>query len=117
VQGITADKLDIKRNHLPFERMAADGDFLAAKPPASVFDNCESFVENFVQAAGEFLFILDFGKLLFPFGSFLTEGLFGNLLQLGFERVNLVHAGAEPLDFALIFRADKFFNDITNHGC
>jgi hypothetical protein len=97
--------------------VAANRDFLAAKTAAGVFDDGESFGQNFGQATSEFLFILDFGKFLFPFGSFLAEGLFGKLLQLGFERVNLRDERAEALDFALVFRAEKFLNDISNHGC
>jgi hypothetical protein len=76
VQAVTADELDVKRNHLPLKGMAPDGDFLAAKPAAGIFDDGKSFGQNFVQTAGEFLFILNFGKLLFPTGSFLAESLF-----------------------------------------
>jgi hypothetical protein len=48
VQGDAADELHVERDHLPFQRMSAHGDFLAAQAAAGVFDHGKGFGQNFV---------------------------------------------------------------------
>ena len=110
VQCVTADELHVEGNHVPFERMSANDDFLAAKTAAGVFDDGKRFGQDFVQAAGEFGAIVNFGEFHLPGGRFLAEHVIGLGLEGGFDLVDFRDDGlADAAHLAFIFRADELF--------
>ena len=87
------------------------------KPAAGVFHDRKSFRQNFVQPRGQFLVVLDFGKLLLPRGGFLPQGIVRKLLASSASNsLILAHHGTKPFYFAVVFRADELFYDKSNHG-
>src|ERR1039458_4918524 len=112
MQGIAADKLDVKRDHLPEERMLANDDFSAAEPPAGVLDHGKGLRQDFIQAPGQLLVVLDFGYLLLPGGGLLAQYVRGPLLQLLLEGVNSRYQGTEPLDLAVVLGANELLYNI-----
>src|SRR2546427_8503975 len=80
MERVTANKLNIERDHFPLERMLADNDFCAPEPAAGILHHCKSFGEDFAQAFGELLIILNFREFFFPSGCFLPQSLVGKLL-------------------------------------
>ena len=71
----------------------------------------ESAAADARKPAGQFVFVLYFGKLLLPGGGFLAQRLIRSFLQLRLERVNLRHQRTEPFDFPLVFRANNLLYD------
>ncbi len=116
MEGVTADELHVEGNHFPFERMAADGDFLAAEAAAGGLDDGEGLGQQFDKPASEFLIVLDFGKLLLPGGGLLAQLVVREALQTGLQSVDLLDQRAKLFDFALVFRADELFHDKTDHA-
>ena len=71
---------------------------------AGVFDHGEGFGQNFVQLQRQFGVVLDLGKFGLPSGGFGAQVVVGQLLQSGFQLVDLLDARPEFLHFAVVAR-------------
>ena len=87
-----------------------------AEAAAGVLHHGEGLGQDFVQPAGQRRVVLDLGKLRLPGGGLLAQDVVGQLLQLGFDRVDLRDQRPQPLDLAVVLRPDELLNDKPNHG-
>jgi len=83
--------------------MSTNGDFVSAQTSAGIFYDGKCFGQNLVHLRGEFVFVLDPGKVVFLRGSFRAQLFVGKLLQSGFNLVDLPDERPKPADFAVIF--------------
>ena len=66
VQRVAANELHVEGDHLPFQRMSANHNLLAAQPAACVFDDREGLGKDFPQPPGQRLVVLDPGQFRLP---------------------------------------------------
>src|ERR1051325_1729331 len=116
MQRVAADELHVEGDHFPSERMLADDDVGAAKASAGVFYNGEGLGQDFVEPLLQLLMVGNFGKLFFPSGGLLPQGVVRQLLQFRLVGIDLRDHRPELLDLAVVFRADEFLYDKPNHG-
>jgi hypothetical protein len=117
VQRVSADELHVEWNHLPFERVAAHGDFTAQQAAARVLHHGKRFGQDLIEPTRQFILVLDFGKLLLPCGRLLAQDFVGDLLQFGLKSVDLAHHGGDFLQLAVVLGADDLSYDKTYHDC
>jgi hypothetical protein len=96
--------------------MVADDDFPSAESAAGVFDDGVGLGKDFLEGGGQLDVVLDPGKAGLPIGGFLSENVVGDLLEAGFELVDVINERSEPADLAVVLRADKFFENQSNHS-
>ncbi len=96
MQNGSADELDVEVTHVEdtASGFAADG---------------EGFLEQVVKRLAVFDALLEFDGFLGQLGV-------GELLEGGFEIVDLGDEGAEPLDFAFVPGAENFRKSSVEHG-
>ncbi len=105
-----ADQLHIEGNHFPDDVLAAyDGNMLAfGQASAGVLHDREGLRQQIVER-------LPLTKALLELRRFRLQLFVHQALVFLFEGVDLVHERQEALDFALIFRAEDFFNEPFDH--
>ena len=108
--GDAADELHVERDHVPFLRQGAHGDFLAQQPAAGIFDDGKRLRQNVVELLREFILVLNFGKLLLPRGGFGAQFVVGKFLKAALNLVDLRDERLESFHFAVVPRPENHFN-------
>src|SRR5438132_6237868 len=95
--------------------MATHDDVAAAHATRRVLHHGKRFRKDFIETPREFVVVFDLRQLSFPIGSLLAEHIHGLVLELGLDAVDLGYAQTQPLDDAVVFGADNFLDDKSNH--
>ena len=115
VQGDAADELHVEGHHLPAQGVIAHRDVGAAHAAAGILHHGERLGQDGLQFARQFGVVLDGGELGLPRGGLVAEHLLGLGLQRGLELVDALHQRPEALQFALVLRAEDFFENKSEH--
>ena len=103
VQDDSPDQLDIERDHLPEDFLAADpdGSFLLREPPAAVFHHGKGLGQKGVEGR-------PLGEAFPESSGFRLQFFPGKGAQPFLQAVDLLDRGHHPADFPLVLRAEDF---------
>ncbi len=105
-----ADQLDVERNHLPGHFLPAHEALVLAlgQAAARVLHRGKGLGQQRVER-------FPLGEALLEFGRLGDEMLVRQALVFKLDPVDFFHERPQALDFALIFRAENFFNKPLDH--
>ena len=102
VQNHAADELDIEMDHVPCERLVADGDPAADHAPRRIFHHGKCLGKKRVQLGGQDLGVLDLREPVLPFQGLGPEGFVAQRLEAGLGPIDAADKRLEPADFPLV---------------
>ena len=102
-------------HHVPCHWLIAHIPGLAAQTSGRVLHHGKCLWQDFFQHALLFIRVFDGGQALFPRKRPRAQCVIGLAGEVFVDLIDACHDREHPADFALIFRADDFFNYPVDH--